>query len=86
MNSDTEILVAEILAESGAVEKCQTCFGFMIRTDDEDAEKRAYGMAINEWKSGERGFRSMEREEVVAMIKRGLTATLHKCPSCNRND
>ncbi len=86
MNSDTEILVAEILAESGAVEECQSCFGFMIRTDDDDAEKRAYGMATNEWKSGERGFRSMEREEVVTMIRRALAATPSKCPNCNRND
>lgn len=86
MNSDTEILVAEILAESGAVEKCQSCFGFMIRTDDEEAEKGAYGMATNKWKSGERGFRNMEREEVLAMIERALAARPHKCPNCNRND
>jgi hypothetical protein len=43
MNSDTEILVDEILAKSGAVEKCPVCGNFMIATEDGDAEKMAYG-------------------------------------------
>jgi hypothetical protein len=30
MNSDTENLVSEILAKSGAVAKCQTCGNYMI--------------------------------------------------------
>ena len=61
MNSDTEILVGEILAKAGAVEKCAICGNFMIATEDGDAEKIAYGMATNAWKDSERGFRGMEQ-------------------------
>lgn len=83
MNSDTEILVAEILAKSGTVRKCPICQGFMIAADDKDAEGAAYGMATNAWNSGERGFRSMEREEVLSAIKTALIHAPSTCPSCN---
>jgi len=85
MNSDTEILVAEIVAESGAVEKCPICRDFMILAGDEDAERMAYGMATNAWKSGERGFRCMEREEVMSLIKLALIHSPSKCPKCDRD-
>lgn len=85
MNSDTEILVSEILEKSGAVSKCSSCHSYMILAYDEDAEKMAYGMATNAWKDGERGFRGMEREEVVALIKQALIQALSKCPSCEGN-
>jgi hypothetical protein len=85
MNSDTEILVAEILAKSGATEKCSICHDFMISVDDEDAEKTAYGMATNAWKDRERGFRNMEREEVISVIKKALAQTPSRCPTCNKD-
>ena len=85
MNSDTELLVAEILAESGAVTKCPVCNDFMILAGEADAEKMAYAMATNAWKSGQRGFRSMEREEVTSSIKQALTHTPYKCPKCDRD-
>jgi hypothetical protein len=83
MNSDTEILVGEILAKSGAVEKCPICGNFMIATEDGDAENMAYGMATNAWKDGERRFRGMGREEVVTLVKRAIVHAPSKCPSCN---
>jgi len=82
MSSDTEILVSEILAQCGAVTKCGICCSYMVSTDDNDAEKMAYGMATNAWKHGERGFRGMEREEVVGLIKRALIQAPFRCPSC----
>lgn len=82
MNSDTEILVGEILAKAGAVEKCAICGNFMIATEDGDAEKIAYGMATNAWKDSERGFRGMEREEVIALVNRAIVHAPSKCPSC----
>ena len=72
MNSDTEILISEILAQSGAVTKCPICCSFMVLAEDKDAENRAYGMATNAWNHRERGFRNMEREEVVTAIERAL--------------
>ncbi len=82
MNSDTQILVDEILAKSGAVEKCSICHNYLIHAWDDDAEKMAYGMATNAWKSGERGFRGMAREEVLGLAKRALDSAPSKCPSC----
>ena len=82
MNSDTEILISEILAKSGAVSKCQICGNYMILADDDDAEKMAYGMATNAWKGGERGFRGMEREVVMRLVKRALINAPSKCPNC----
>jgi hypothetical protein len=82
MNSETQILVDEILAKSGVVEKCSICGNYMVATEDGDAEKMAYGMATNQWKDGERGFRGMEREEVTALVNRGIAHAPSKCPSC----
>jgi hypothetical protein len=84
MNSDTEILVSEILAKSGAVTKCQICGNHMILAEDEDAEKIAYSMATNAWNRDERGFRGMEREEVTRLVKRMLIHAPSKCPSRDR--
>jgi hypothetical protein len=84
MNSDTEILVDEILAKSGVVEKCPICRNNLIATEDSDAEKMAYGMATTAWKDGARGFRGMEREEVVGLVKRAIVHAPSKCPSCNK--
>jgi hypothetical protein len=83
MNSDTDILIREILEKAGAIEKCESCFSVMIDTEDGDAEDMAYGMATNAWKAGDRGFRGMSREEVVAAVKRVLTLTPSSCPRCN---
>jgi hypothetical protein len=55
----------------------------MVLAEDDDAEKMAYAMATTAWKDGERGFRGMEREEVMDMIKQALIRTPSKCPSCN---
>ena len=85
MNSDTEILVSEILAKSGAVAKCQICGNYMILAGEDDAERMAYGMATNAWKNSERGFQGMEREEVMGVVKRALLHAPSKCPSCDRN-
>lgn len=82
MNSDTEILVSEILAKSEALTKCRICGNHMISAYDDDAEKMAYGMATNAWKDGARGFRGMEREEVLTLVKQALVHTSSRCPSC----
>ena len=84
MNSDTDILIEEIIIKSGAVTKCSRCGNFLLDAYDDDAEKVAYGMATNAWKDGQRGFRGMEREEVVAKMEQALKRTRSKCPSCDR--
>jgi hypothetical protein len=83
MNSDTDILVDEILAKCGALTKCPICQNFMVLADDKDAERMAYAVATNAWKDGARGFRNMEREEVTAMIERALIHAPSKCQSCD---
>ena len=84
MNSDTEILVSDILTKSGALAQCEACGNYMLLAEDDDAEKMAYGMATNALKDGERGFRGMDRDEVMALIKRALNNAPTRCPSCNR--
>jgi len=85
MNSDSQILVAELLTTSGAVKECPICHDCMILAGDEDAERMAYGMATNMWKSRERGFRSMECEDVMSLIKRALIHSPSACPRCDRD-
>lgn len=82
MNSDTEILVSEILATSEAVAKCEVCGNYLIATDDPDAADKAFGMATNAWKNGDRGFRGMDRKDVIDAIQRALILAPSKCPSC----
>jgi hypothetical protein len=82
LNSDTEILVEQILAEAGAVTDCPVCHGSKLRTGDDEAEARAYAIATNAWKDRERGFRNMEREEVVSIIKQALLRARSTCPEC----
>jgi hypothetical protein len=82
MNSDTEILVEQILAESGAVADCPVCHGPKLRTGDDEAESRAYAIATNAQKDGERGFRNMEREEVVSVVRQALLRMYSTCPEC----
>ena len=84
MNSDTDNLVQEILVKAKAIAKCPNGCGTMLDQEDGDAESVAYGMATNAWKQRDRGFRDMEREDVVALVKRALTHTPSTCPSCNR--
>jgi hypothetical protein len=82
MNSDTEILVSEILDKSGALIKCSVCGKYMLLAYNQDAESMAYGMAEDAWKRDERGFRGMGREEISALIKRRLVEAFSRCPSC----
>ena len=84
MNSDTEILIREILAESGAVTKCKICGNELILSDDEHAEGVAYALATNAWKDGERGFRRMDRKELMELVKLALINTPSRCSSCNK--
>jgi hypothetical protein len=85
MNSDTQNQVDEILVRAGAVEKCPVCHDDLISAEDEDAEGMAYAMATNAWKGGERGFRGMDREEVMSLVKKALVCVPVSCPRCSRN-
>lgn len=84
MNCDTDPLVADILMKAGAIENCRFCYDWWISAEDEDAKEMAYGMATNAWKDNERGFRGMEREEVLSLIKGALARTPVGCPRCKR--
>lgn len=84
MNSETQMLAEECAIEAGAIIKCDICHSNYIRAFDDDAERQAYARATNEWKSGSRGFRGMEREEVMEAVKSALEDANLECPSCSR--
>jgi hypothetical protein len=42
----------------------------------------AYAMATNALKDGDRGFRAMQREEVLSLIKNALDRAPYNCPKC----
>ena len=69
MNSDTRELVLQIFRDTGAIQNCEACGHEEIRSHDTDAEDKAYTRATNALKDGDRGFRMMEREDVMQQIK-----------------
>ncbi len=83
MNSDTQNTIQEILEETGAIVACSICCSNYIHAYDHNAEKMAYAQATNARKDGDRGFRSMSREEVVSYVKMALDSASNKCPSCD---
>ena len=83
MNSDTMELAKECLVEAGAITLCSLCQNAYVDAYDDDAVHQAYGRAENLRKAGERGFRGMTRQEVVAAIKSELDDTPSKCPNCH---
>jgi len=85
MNSDTQETATQIAKDAGAIIPCPTCLANDIYAGNDDAERKAYAMATNAWKAGERGFRGMTREEVMQAIKSAIVDANHKCPSCDRD-
>lgn len=81
MNSDTIESALQIAKDAGAIVNCSSCGHYELRADDYDAECRAYAQATKAWKSVIRGFRGMEREDVMDSIKAALDVPI-KCPSC----
>jgi len=71
MNGDTMLNVEECAKEAGALRECEMC-GQLVSADDPDAEARAYAVVTNAWKGDRRGFRAMERKEVVELMHRTL--------------
>jgi len=85
MNSDTIEAATQIIKDAGVVELCATCMSNDVYADDEDAERKAYAMATNAWKEGERGFRGMSREDVMRIIKSAIRDADRRCPSCGQD-
>jgi hypothetical protein len=81
MNSDTRPSLEEFAKQSGAIIPCPTCSSYDISAGDYDAERMAYGMATNAWKSGQ--FRMDSREEIMSLMKSVLGGANHRCPSCS---
>jgi len=85
MNSDTMELASQIIKDAGVVLPCPACMSNDVYAGDEEAERKAYAMATNALKEGERGFRGMTLEEVRGIIKSAITSANEKCPSCDRD-
>jgi len=82
MNSDTRETADQCLREAGAIISCPGCGNYEVWADDREAESNAYARATNKWKGGERGFRGMDREEVIALVKSALDDVNINCPGC----
>ncbi len=78
MNSDTYETAEQLANESGAIKLCSIC-GTEIYSCDEEADRRTYGKATNEWKARVREFRSMGREEVMKLVESVLNDAPTKC-------
>ena len=68
MNSDSYETAEQLAKESGAIKGCSLCGGDLYAEDGE-ADQMTYARATNAWKAGDRGFRSMSRQEVVDLVK-----------------
>ncbi len=71
MNGDTMINAEQCALDAGALVVCPMC-DQLISANDEEAERMAYAVITNAWKDGVRGFRNMERSEVMDLMKRVL--------------
>lgn len=78
-NSDTYETAEQCLKDAGAIEICPACRGHNVLTGDGEAERNAYARATGLWKDQARGFRTMEREEVMAVVKSVLDDTPSRC-------
>jgi hypothetical protein len=69
--------------DAGAIIRCPICRGYDIQADDPEAEQNAYAMATNLWKDGSRGFRGMDRQDVMGAVKSAIVSANIECPSCS---
>jgi len=84
MNAHIQETLIEIAKEAGATIPCKVCGNYYLRSHDGAADGKAYAMATNAWKNGERGFnRGVTREEVLAAMKRCIESANEQCPSCS---
>lgn len=79
MNGNAMIVLEEIAQRAGAVRKCEICGNYCVLAEDDEAERMAYGMATNAFKSGEiRG----SLDDVRRAMKSVLDSANLRCPSC----
>ena len=83
MNSDTVERVTAFAKDAGAIVSCPVCRHHGLRAYDDDAEGMTYARVTKAWKEGDRGFRSMENEDVAPLVKSVLGDVPDKCPSCD---
>jgi hypothetical protein len=76
---DFEAAYVQICIRAEAVEGCRYHADSLIRLFDDDAERRAYAIATNEWKAGNLVG---EREEIMEAVKQVLDSAEDECPSC----
>ncbi len=82
MNSDNRDALEGIAKAASAIITCPTCRSYDISAQDDDAEKRAYAIAVNEWKAGE--FCGSSHEEVKNGMQGVLQDANIDCPQCDR--
>ena len=82
MNSDTRETATDLAKQAGAIIQCPICFEYEVSAGDEAAHKKAYALATNAWKSEVRGFRGMDRQQVVDLMQTTLDGAAD-CPRCS---
>jgi hypothetical protein len=81
-NSDTVETAEQCAKNAGAIVLCEICQGNYIVSGDSGARSMAYAYATQEWKAGSRGFRGMDRKEVMRSVQDVLEDADTNCPSC----
>ena len=82
MNSDTVESAIQLAKDTGSILSCPVCGHYDLRAHDDNAEHRTYARATEAWKRRDRGFRGMEREDVMHVVKSVLDDAFIECPSC----
>ena len=82
MNSHTMETVKDCAKQAGAIEPCSLCGGYDVYACDEEADRMTYALATNAWKAKDSGFRDMEREQVISVVRQFLESTNDRCPGC----
>jgi hypothetical protein len=82
-NSDTAAAAEQCAIDAGAIVKCRSCHEYFVSTSDEEAEQRAYSLALTRRDEGARGFRGIGDEEMMEIIE-GTIQDATNCPRCSR--
>lgn len=79
---ELEQVALQAAIEAGAIEVCEFHDYVTVTTGDDEAEKLAYAIATNKWKSGEVGG---EREDLMDAVQQVIGEAAWECPACQKH-
>ncbi len=81
MNSAAQEAAERCARDAGALVSCPGCHEYLVSAKDEKANRQTYALAVDAWLTGQRGFSSMTREEVMGVVK-SVLEDADDCPRC----